>query len=139
MIRKLLDKTFWKFICVGIINTIVGTTVMFVFYNCLELNYWISSVSNYIVGSIVSFFLNKYFTFKNKEKSLKQVLKFIVNIAICYFIAYGLARPIAFQLLGDMPVEVKDNIAMLIGMVIFVGTNYLMQRFWTFKRQDEDH
>lgn len=138
MIRKLLDKTFWKFICVGIINTIVGTTVMFVFYNCLEFNYWISSVSNYIVGSIVSFFLNKYFTFNNKEKSLKQVLKFIVNIAICYFIAYGLARPIAFQLLGDMSVEVKDNIAMLIGMVIFVGTNYLMQRFWTFKRQDED-
>lgn len=86
----------------------------------------------------MSFFLNKYFTFKNKEKSLKQVLKFIVNIAMCYFIAYGLARPIAFQLLRDMPVEIKDNIAMMIGMVIFVGTNYLMQRFWTFKTQEED-
>ena len=62
-IKQYLDLTFWKFILVGIINTLVGTTVMFVAYNLCHLNYWVSSASNYVVGSIVSYFLNKYFTF----------------------------------------------------------------------------
>ena len=62
-IKHYLDLTFWKFILVGIINTLVGTTVMFVAYNLCHLNYWVSSASNYVVGSIVSYFLNKYFTF----------------------------------------------------------------------------
>ena len=80
-IQQLLDLTFWKFVLVGIINTVVGTTVMFVAYNALHFSYWVSSASNYVIGSIVSYFLNKYFTFKNHQKSAKTVLKFDVNIA----------------------------------------------------------
>lgn len=49
MIKKLLDRTFWKFILVGIINTIVGTSVMFLCYNAFHLNYWVSSAMNYIM------------------------------------------------------------------------------------------
>lgn len=78
MIKKLLDRTFWKFILVGIINTIVGTSVMFLCYNAFHLNYWVSSAMNYIIGSIVSYFLNKYFTFQNKQRSWKIVIKFII-------------------------------------------------------------
>ena len=52
--QQLLDVTFWKFVLVGIANTLVGTTVMFVAYNALHLSYWISSASNYVIGSIVS-------------------------------------------------------------------------------------
>ena len=35
---KVLDATFWKFILVGIANTIVGTAVMFAAYNIFQLN-----------------------------------------------------------------------------------------------------
>ena len=83
-IKQYLDLTFWKFILVGIINTLVGTTVMFVAYNLCHLNYWVSSASNYVVGSIVSYFLNKYFTFQDKKKSWRQVGIFVVNITICW-------------------------------------------------------
>ena len=92
MIKKLLkffDITTIKFLMVGVINTLVGTGLMFILYNIFSVNYWISSASNYIVGSIVSYFLNKYFTFQNKEKSWRQILSFVVNITICYLIAYG--------------------------------------------------
>lgn len=89
-IKNILDITFWKFVLVGIVNTLVGTAVMFAAYNVLHLSYWISSASNYVVGSIVSYFLNKYFTFQNKEKSWKQLVKFALNITVCYLVAYGL-------------------------------------------------
>ena len=132
MLKKLLDKTFWKFICVGIINTLVGTTVMFVFYNIFHLNYWISSASNYIVGSVVSYLLNKHFTFQNKSNDKKTVMKFVINITACYLIAYGMARPLIGLALQQCTEGMRDNISMLVGMGLFVMLNYLGQRFLVF-------
>ncbi|MGN8850701.1 GtrA family protein [Bariatricus sp. HCP28S3_C2] len=136
MIKKLLDRTFWKFILVGIINTIVGTSVMFLCYNAFHLNYWVSSAMNYIIGSIVSYFLNKYFTFQNKQRSWKIVIKFIINISVCYLIAYGVAKPLVARILSGQSVTIQENGAMLVGMCLFVGLNYLGQRFFAFKKEE---
>ena len=87
-LRSLLDPTLFRFILVGLVNTAVGYGVMFGLYNLAGLHtwgdtgYWISSAANYIVGSVVSFFLNKHFTFRNQEKGVKVVLRFAPNIAV---------------------------------------------------------
>ncbi len=130
---KLIDKTFWKFIAVGVVNTLFGTAIMFVFYNLLHIDYWLSSASNYVFGSILSFFLNKYFTFKAKEYSLPEILRFAANITVCYLLAYGTAKPLALRLLSDCSPALQDNIAMLVGMGLFVALNYVGQRFFVFK------
>ena len=135
MFKKLFDKTLIKFAIVGVINTIFGMSIMFAFYNLLHFSYWISTASNYIFGSILSYFLNKYFTFQNKERSLKIVLKFIINIAICYSAAYGLAQPAAVFLVKDMSKAVQDNVAMIFGSGLFVVLNYFGQKFFAFKEK----
>lgn len=132
-VKNYLNLTFGKFVLVGIINTLIGTTAMFVAYNLLYLNYWLSSASNYIVGSIGSYFLNKYFTFQNKEKSAKQVVMFIINITICYLLAYGLAKPMVSWILSSENKVVQDNLSMLVGMGAFVVFNYFGQRLFVFK------
>ncbi|MFJ8234693.1 GtrA family protein [Ureibacillus sp. NPDC094379] len=129
----LFDVKFWKFILVGIINTIVGTSIMFGLYNLVGLSYWISSASNYILTSILSYFLNKYFTFQQKGSSLKSLVKFAINIAICYLVAYGVAKPLTIFLLMDASQRVQENVAMFVGMVFFTALNYLGQRFFAFK------
>ena len=133
MLKKILDKTFWKFILVGIINTIFGTAIMFVFYNLFHFSYWISSASNYFFGSILSYFLNKYFTFKHKGNNKKTILKFIINITMCYLIAYGIAKPITASFLISYSKQIQENGAMLVGMGLFVILNYCGQRFWAFR------
>lgn len=133
MTNKIIDMATIKFLMVGVINTLVGTGVMFLLYNVFSASYWVSSAANYIVGSVVSYFLNKYFTFQNKEKSMVQVLKFVVNISICYLIAYGGAKPLVRYLLSSSNEKVQDNISMLIGMGLFVVLNYFGQRFIVFK------
>ena len=139
MIKKVtaifLDKTFFKFIIVGIINTIVGAGVMFALYNLFHCSYWFSSIMNYVVGSVVSYFLNKYYTFGSKQTSVKEIIYFILNIAVCFLIAYGLAKPVALYILSDYSKAVQENVAMFIGMVIFTGLNYLSQRFIVFKKR----
>lgn len=122
-----------RFIIVGIINTLVGAGVMFFMYNIAGAGYWVSSALNYIVGSIVSYFLNKYFTFRQKRKSLRIVLSFILNICVCYLLAYGVARPVVEIMLSGSTAAVTDNVSMLLGMAVFVGLNYLGQRFIVFK------
>lgn len=158
----LFDKKLIKFIIVGVINTLVGTAIMFGLYNLIlprlgwfpegvdtelnifgktivlsDMNYWIASAANYILTSILSFFLNKYFTFKNKDSSPKVVLRFIVNIAVCYFLAYGIAKPLAIWLLSGASEKVQSNIAMIVGMCFFTGFNYLGQRLFAFKEPAE--
>lgn len=130
---KIVDRTAIKFIFVGIINTLVGTSVMFGLYNLANMSYWFSSAANYVVGSIVSYYLNKYFTFNNKDKSKKQVFMFIINISVCYFLSYGLAKPLAMKVLSFADVYTQENLAMIFGMGLFVVFNYLGQRFVVFK------
>ena len=133
-IKHMLDITFWKFVLVCIVNTIVGTAVMFAAYNLLHLSYWVSSASNYVVGSVVSYFLNKYFTFQNKEKSWKQLGMFALNITVCYLLAYGMAKPIVTWLLQGQSRSIQDNVSMLVGMGAFVVFNYVGQRLLVFKK-----
>lgn len=135
---KYLDIKTAKFLLVGVINTIVGTTVMFVLYNVLSASYWFSSAMNYIVGSIVSYFLNKYFTFQYKKRDLKVVVKFIVNISVCYLLSYGAAKEAVYFILQDFSVNVKDNLSMLAGMCLFVVLNYLGQRLWVFQDKERE-
>lgn len=134
IMNKLLDVTFWKFVLVGILNTAFGTIIMFVFYNFLHFSYWVSSASNYIFGSILSYFLNKHFTFKNTEKGFKVIIRFVINISICYFLAYGIARPLVSLLFSNISIRYTDNIAMFAGMFLFMIFNYFGQRFLVFKK-----
>ena len=135
-IKNKFDITFFKFILVGIINTVVGTAVMFIAYNVFHLSYWVSSAANYVVGSVCSYFLNKSFTFQNKEKSPIILLKFVVNITVCYLIAYGGAKKLILLLLSGFSKQWQDNVAMVCGMGLFVILNYFGQRFFAFKKKD---
>lgn len=138
-IRIFTDKIFMKFIMVGIVNTLVGTTIMFTFYNLLHLSYWISSASNYFFGSICSYFLNKHFTFRFRERGWWSLLRFVLNILTCYLLAYGIARPVMHWLLSSFSLVIRDNVSMMFGMCLFVVLNYLGQRFFTFAKHLYSH
>lgn len=132
-IRKFFDIKFWKFLGVGVINTLAGSLVMFLLYNVAHCGYWISSAANYTVGSAVSYVLNKKFTFENKQSSEKTIFRFAVSIGACYLAAYGVAKPLAMRLLSGAPVNIQENVGMLIGMGLYVILNYVAQRFFAFR------
>ena len=135
-IRELIDIKLLKFIIVGVINTLVGSAIMFGLYNLAHCSYWFSSATNFTLTSILSFFLNKYFTFESKGWSWLQVLRFAINIAVCYFLAFGIAKPLTFAVLAGVSEKLRTNIAMLVGMVLFTGFNYLGQRLFAFRRKE---
>lgn len=154
--KKFFDIKLLKFIFVGILNTIVGNGLMLILYNTVLPHEIASSAVSYILASVMSYFLNKYFTFKNKEKGIKPVLRFSLNIAVCYILAYVVcgdlilknilnipsvtawigdiaATPLMMSLLGGNIEKLIGNIVLLGGAVMFVAFNYFGQRFFAFK------
>ena len=142
-LTRFFASSFFRFLIVGCINTLVGYGVMFGLYNLAglhrwgDLGFWLSSAANYVIGSIVSYFLNKHFTFRNTEKGAKVVGRFILNITVCYLLAYGLAKPVVTWLLSNTgwSQQIQGNLAMLGGSVLFVMLNYLGQRFFAFRKR----
>lgn len=130
---KIIDEKLFKFLLVGVINTIVGAGIMFLLYNFFGFSYWISSIFNYIAGGICSYLLNKFYTFQNKEKSFIQILEFISLLVISYLIAYIGAKFLIYKLLSQYSTKIRDNIAMLTGEVLYTIVNYLGQRLVVFK------
>ena len=82
---------------------------------------------------ILSYILNRNFTFQNKDSIAKTVPKFVINILVCYLLAYGIAKPAALYMLQGYSVVIQENVAMLVGMCLFVAFNYCGQRYFAFK------
>lgn len=136
VIEKIFSVEQSRFIVVGIMNTIIGTAAMLVCYNFLHMGYWASSAMDYVIGSIFSYFANKYFTFQMKKKSGAEAIRFVINILVCYFLSYGIARPFIDLILKELSLSrsLMDQISMLFGTGIFIVFNYFGQKFFVFRK-----
>jgi putative flippase GtrA len=131
----IIDRTFLRFILVGLINTLTGSLIMFLLYNLAGLGYWPSSAANYLVTSVLSFFLNKYFTFRVRHYSVSMVVTFIFTIICSYLLAYSIAKPVVHSLLNGYSLKTRDNVSLFTGMCVFTVLNYVGQRFIAFKKR----
>lgn len=133
---KLFDASFLKFIAVGVLNTLLGAAIMYGLYNLAGWGYWPATLANYIPTSILSYLLNRSFTFRDRERGWRPAVRFAVNIALCYLLAYGIAKPLTAHVFAAAGEKVRDNLSMLAGMGLFTLLNYFGQKFFTFRHRD---
>ena len=135
-ILALFDVKMWKFLLVGVLNTIVGEGLSYLLILCTDIDLWWATAVPTVLASVMSYFLNKYFTFKNKEKGWRPVFRFALNIAVCYLLAYGIAIPLMQWALSGLEETTAKLIAKTLGACLFVGFNYLGQRLYAFREKD---
>ena len=130
---KLIDKSIPKFLLVGVGNTLLSMVLMFLLEG---LGYWPSTAIAYVAGAVMSFFLNRSFTFKSEETLKRSAVKFAVNVAVCYVLAYALAQPIAGWVLGRTSLSRlwQERLTKLGGMCLYTLLNYFGQRFFAFRK-----
>ena len=85
----------------------------------------------------MSFFLNRHFTFHSEETFWRSAVKFAINVAVCYGIAYALAQPIAGWVLGSTGMDPiwQERLTKLGGMALYTILNYFGQRFFAFQKK----
>lgn len=119
---------------VGVINTLMGWVIMAVLYNLVHMNYWLSSGISYFIGSVFSYHANSRVTFKVENKDRGLPWRFAINIIVCYLIAFSVAQPLMEKILAAQPKVVVDNVAMFLGMCMFIVMNFFGQKIFVFRK-----
>lgn len=130
------DNELVKFLIVGVLNTIIGASIMFAAYNLMGLNYWVSTSLNYIIAGIFSFFANKKITFKSEGKTFQKIILFIMTLVFCYFIAFYLSKKIMI-FININNIKLKENVSMVLGMIIYTALNFILQKKVVFRKEGE--
>ena len=146
-LKSFFDIKFLKFLLVGVLNTLIGEGIVLLLtqpagWKNFSWGPGAAAFVGTVIGSIVSYFLNKYFTFKNKEKGLKPAIRFTINIAACLLIrvlvATGvseLCKATGFTM-SNMDVNTfAGYLSWAVGACVFVACNYVGQRFFAFKEK----
>ena len=120
---------------VGVMNTLLGWGIMAVLYNLVHLNYYFSSGISYFIGSVFSYHANGKLTFKVENKDKWLPWRFALNIIVCYAVAFGVARPLVRYSLASQPLVIVDNVAMIVGMGIFIFMNFFGQKLFVFRKK----
>ena len=66
----------------------------------------------------------------------KKIIRFALTVAVCWLIAYGVAKPLALWALSGQSGKIQENVALLVGMVLYTGLNYFGQRFFAFRKKN---
>lgn len=123
-------KLVLKFGVVGVLNTLVDL-VVFTLLNILGVHYSISQVAGYSCGTLNSFVLNKFWTFKansNKKKNSQEVIQFItVNIFSLMITILGLKL-----LINNFNINVY--IAKICVIILAQAVNFFSYKLWVFKK-----
>ena len=134
MKNKFLDASIPKFLLVGVGNTLLSAVLMFLLE---DLGYWPSTAIAYVAGAVMSFFLNRKFTFQSRETMGRSAVKFALNVAVCYVLAYSIAQPLGGLVLGAMGLTGVwlERLTKIGGMGLYTILNYFGQRFFAFQRR----
>jgi putative flippase GtrA len=120
-----------RFLLVGVLNTFVGLSIIFFLMNVLHVNYWLSTCFGNGAGAVVSFLLNRSFTFKSDVSMKKGGLLFAAVMIVCYVASYGASEWIS----GQVPVSAsRHNFAVILGTCLYAAANYLGQKYIVFKK-----
>lgn len=118
-----------KFIGVGVLNTSISLVII---YLCMSIgfNYKVSNFLGYIIGVTNSFFWNKYWVFKSKEKGL---LSEMLNFGICF----GFCFAFQYVALALMVERLAWNayLSQFVAMGLYTVSNFVLNRIITFKKK----
>lgn len=132
---KLLGNSFFRFLLVGVGNTVLSAAIAFGLYNLAHWHPVLSSAIAYVAGAVVSFFLNRVFTFRSEEDLKKSAIKFAINVAVLWLITTPFLQPLLTkQLQGIFVEQWANNVSLVICMALYTVLNYLGQRFFAFRK-----
>ena len=124
---KSILNQFFKYSFVGVANTIIGLSVIYLLFNIFHLDYILSNIGGYAVGLVNSFIWNRQWTFYSSQHYSKEVVPFLIVFGISYAVNL-LVVVFAVEFLMIHP-----NLAQLVGIIAYSSTNFLLNRKWTFR------
>ena len=144
-LKKMFDRTLGLYLLIGVLNFIVCTALMFFLFNVWGVSEHVAPLVNYGLGSLIWYFACRYLLFQENRTSLQQLLRFLLDVMVCYILSYYVVAPLLSQLLlrsatvqnifsfgGDEWAMIEGNCAMTVGALAYAIINYFGQRYYVF-------
>jgi putative flippase GtrA len=122
-----LFKQFVQFGLVGVINTTVSFIIYEVFAILLNIDYLVSNIVSYVVGAVISFTLNKIWTFGSKEPVKKEAIVFLSVFIPC------LALQNVFLILCKENLGLGKTISYILATGFYMIINFFGHKYITFR------
>jgi putative flippase GtrA len=124
---SMLDRSLIRYLLVGVANTLVGLGVIYFSMYELGLGNVTSNALGYGVGIVVSFGLNRQWTFRHTGSALPAMARFLVVTAVAYVANLG-AVLVLSEGLG-----LNRYLAQLGGAPPYTLVGYLGSRYFAFR------
>ena len=117
-----------KYISIGVYSNVILYCI-YIFFTKIGIGYKVSMTSLYLIGMLQTFFLNKYWTFGNNDKILKNLWR--------YLLAYGAVYLINLSMLFYLVDILKFDHVIIQGILIVVLALFLFvfQKYWIFSKK----
>ena len=128
---------FIKFGLVGALNTLLSYLIINGCYYLLGLHEQISNAINFVITVFISYLLNSKFVFAKKGDEEKQpwyksLLKVYASYAITELLLMALLLFVEERIF-----HVPHYIATLINLVITVPANFLLNKYWAYRKKEK--
>jgi len=117
---------FIKFGLVGIINTLLFFCVYYSL-SYFGVHYILANLAGFILGTLNAYYWNIKYVFKAKGYSIRSLFKVYVSYGFTLTLQTGL-----LYILVDL-IVISHLIAPIITLLITIPTNFLLNKFWSFK------
>lgn len=135
-------KEIFRFIISGICAVATDLIFYYILSNFVELT--IAKGLSFLIGTVTAYLMNKYFTFEQKKKSLKEVIKFFTLYIISFIsniTVHKISLIILPMLFQYIPFLDEYQIIKLFAFLFATGTstiiNFIGQKFWVFRVKNE--
>lgn len=133
MLKRSNIYVFIKAQCSAFLGGIVDYIIMVICTELLGIHYTISIVIGGIVGALMNFGINRYWTFQTRETakdSMKcQLLKFATMVGGSII----LKSSGTFLLSEGFRIDYRIS-RIVVDMLVSLGFNYTLQRYWVFRK-----
>lgn len=125
--NKLLQSSLIKYLLVGVVNTIFGYFIIFLLMY-LGAMPEIANIIGYICGILLSYFLNKHFTFQSKNSHKRDFSRFFIAMALAFLINF-IVLIITHRIFG-----INKYVSQIIAGIFYTASGYIFNKFFTFKK-----
>nr|WP_239549018.1 GtrA family protein [Scopulibacillus daqui] len=122
---------------VGACNTIIGLSIMFLCLHGFGFSYLMAAACGNSIGAVVSYILNRTYTFKSEKSVAKSSLAFILVVGFCYIFSYHLSMVVSSWASRIFRAFPRDDAAALLGAVLYTATNYFGQKCFVFRNHSQ--
>jgi putative flippase GtrA len=86
-----------------------------------------SNVAGYAVGLVISYVLNRHYTFKSRKNQHSEIIRFLAVFAIAY------ASNFAVLLIMIHRIGIPEGASQVFAGVVYVVTSFLMNKYYVFR------